>query len=249
MRFKSIVHVLRDHGLKETLIKQFRTQSADGLADALDQLYVPSFAKGRWYTMEACCNSLGSVLSSLTEMFNVAICGGVKDETSRSYITNMALALFDAQWLKDFSFVDWGASWLGKILRWGKTCPCHHAEFLASGVVRVCWRMGRLLKTCVAYCEERLQSGLSEAESWLVSAWGDMERLRMCRGAVRSAYMYGHELIGVFTAVPYLFARLQEPGVKQNILRQWHACSPDLHVSTTARSWKMVAPCAWNLMQ
>jgi len=68
---------------------------------------------------------------------------------------------------------------------------------------------------------KKLDEGLAVAESWTVSEWSSFAFLDQIQGSVRQIVAMGREMFIFLDRIPYLIARLAEPGVAARALEQF----------------------------
>ena len=64
---------------------------------------------------------------------------------------------------------------------------------------------------------------------WQASRFGGWAMLQQCQGCARACYWMAVERLQVFDRVPFLLARLDEPGVRNRCLAQYRSCAARLH--------------------
>ena len=75
-----------------------------------------------------------------------------------------------------------------------------------------------------------LRDALSTANSWTAEDWGGFEALLVSiQGCVRGAFLLGMSKISFLDKIPVLLARLNEPGVRDRCLEQFHAAPVAAH--------------------
>ena len=190
------------------------------VAEILLNSKFPSFAHWRWGTLEDCVMSLGRLLLTLMQHFQAA---WLRNSREGEHVRQMARALSSAQFLWQFKFVQWYCSWLGHIMRWGTGCACHE-QALNAGEDVECHMKGRRLKEAYAYACAQLADGLREANDWTADHFncGDHE-LPLLQGCVRGVFHVSHVKIAFLDKIPWLLARLNEPGVSTKCLQQWQS--------------------------
>ena len=232
-RFKNLVQFMRDASILETLLKSFRSNGLNALADLIANTSLPNFAKWRWSTMEYCCDALNVYLRSLAKHFQAALFGNIKEEERRSMLIAVTEALSAPRFLMEFKFVRFLCSWLGKILRFGGACPCHQDEY-ELGIEVKCDMVGRVLTLAHKYATDQLQAGLAIATSWPDGFFdGDVAFMQSAVGCCRHAVHLGAMKIAPLDEVPYLIGSLNEPGVKARVEEQFDAVPEASHGECT----------------
>jgi len=109
-----------------------------------------------------------------------------------------------------------------------------HADSWARGEKVKCWFQGRLLPQAWDKASRALRSALGESNSWGVHDYGGNAALLVqVQGCMRAVFAFGSEYIAPLNKVPYLLARLREPGVRDEAVRQYNAVAEALHDDTT----------------
>lgn len=223
---KAIVNFLRSVANSSVVVRSLRQKGLDGAADMIEQASLPSFAEWRWGTLLLCCNRLALFLDTLIANFDAALFRDCKDRVG---ITTMLAALRSTVWRKQFDFVKWFCNWLGGIMAWGKGCDCHE-EALRGGADIECSMKGRRLKKAYVHAAAELRSGLDAANEWTVHTWDlGAESLLDFQACVRGTYELALRKLGFLDKIPYLLARLADPGVRDRCVAQWAACAPEGH--------------------
>ena len=150
-------------------------------------------------------------------------CFGNVADTVRLDKWKRALRLDSSFWT-EFEFVLWFCVWLGGLLRWIGTCPCNHDK----GVV--CWWRGRWLHKAYNKALEVLREGLDEAAQWPMHRFRDNQVVwQQGVAAVRQVYALGREGVAYLKTLPYVLARLEEPGIAQEAIDLYAAAPAHLH--------------------
>lgn len=146
----------------------------------------------------------------------------------------MLAALKSKEWSGQFMFIQWYCAWLGDIMHWGKGCSCHEAE-LRQGLVVDCPMKGRRLPDAYRHAQQELRAGLEEANGWGPETWnaGGTPIWVSCQACVRLTFEIGMQKVSFLDRVPYLLARLEEPGVCRRCMEQWESCAPAGHHRVT----------------
>ena len=101
---------------------------------------------------------------------------------------------------------------------------------LAWHAVEYYWK-GRLLPYIYDWTTERLNRLSVEAEEWTQARFGNNIGLwQECISGVRFTIALAKPAMREYDVVPLLLSRLDAPGVKARVQRQWRGCPP---VSTT----------------
>lgn len=227
---KAIVSFLRQRQHMAVVARDFRRRGLGGAASVLESARFPNFAEWRWGTLLKCCDALSGILDTLREHFDAQLFHESRDRTG---ISNMLTALNSGQWKDQFCFVHWLCKWLGGIMQWGRGCACHE-KALRAGADIACDKKGRRLNEAFKFATHELQRGLEEANAWGPKSTSSGGSFWLeCQAAVRATFELGTRKIKFLDKVPYLLARLAEPGVRQRCLDQWESCDPAGHHRVT----------------
>ena len=157
----------------------------------------------------------------------------VNDKDALEAIRAVTEALASVLWLRQFDLICWLSAAVNRLLSFGGACWCHMADLL-RGLRVTCWRKGRVLAYCYEWASQRLRELLEEANGWTERTWGGTTQfLHDAQGCVRATYAHGLQRIRVFDRLPYLFARLGEPGVRDRIRSQYEEVASHLHAGAT----------------
>lgn len=227
---KAIVSFLRKSQNKSIVLRQWKAKGLSGAAELLEQARLPHFAEWRWRTLEDCCREVNKFIGPLRTHFDPAPFRSGRETT---ILERVEKALRSDAWRQMLGFVYWFTSWFGRLMAWGQGCPCHHQELQQGMAVECSWK-GRRLHQAHAQATSELRRGLDEANSWTAATWGlGYEAWLELQGCVRAAFHLGSRKVAYLDKVPYLLARLGEPGVRGRCLEQWSACPPEAHHRVT----------------
>lgn len=228
---KALVHFLRGTQHCTVIARNLRQRGLDGAADLVEQARLPNFAAWRWGTLRLCCDALAPILASLRESFDPTL---FKDSRDRTGIATMLGALKSKDWAGQFFFVHWFCQWVGDIMNWGKGCSCHE-DALRRGEDLECPMKGRRLREAYPHAKRELRSGLAEANEWGPQTWnaGGKPIWLACQGCVRLTFEVGMQKLAFLDKLPYVLARLEEPGVRRRCMDQWDSCPPEGHHRVT----------------
>ena len=196
-----------------------------GLASLLKSLSFPTFANWRWATLPRACREVQKVFEALAANFDPA---PFRNE-DKSKLRKVCFALSNNAWALQFSFVTWLAGLLGDLLQWGGGCECHEAERLRGEAVG-CPNAGRRLRSAYQKACQVVTAALREANAWVAADWGGLPLLvASLQGCVRGMCALSLRKIAYLDRIPYLLARLCEPGIRQRCEAQWAAVPPEGH--------------------
>lgn len=86
-----------------------------------------------------------------------------------------------------------------------------------------CNGKGRLPPCAYDKAESAILAMTKESNEWTHQQWGGMQLRMQLHGSIGALRQRAHLKLKFLKEVPYLFAKLGEPGVKEEIERQWAA--------------------------
>ena len=225
-QLKALVSFFRDSNAVDDLAEHMAQANLHGLASAIKALRLVGLAEWRWATLGRACKALRDILDSLATHFDPTWIGKVRD-TRRAH--HVRVALCGDWWMPRYELVMWlAASYVDPILNWIGGCSCHEDQ-VAEGFAK-CMRKGRRLREAHGFAMQSLRHGLETATAWTADDYGqDMVLLQEAQGAARLIYDDGKRRVDLFNHLPWLCARLAEPGVKARCLELWAAHAPEAH--------------------
>jgi hypothetical protein len=114
------------------------------------------------------------------------------------------------------------------IMKLVKRCDCCNNQ--RDGLL--CSRRGQRLRTIYDLAVDALRNGLAEGAQWTASRFGGSEALAsQAVGIVRAAFALGMKKIEHLDQIPFLFARLDQSGVRDRIIAQFDSVSISQHSS------------------
>ena len=118
-------------------------------------------------------------------------------------------------------FIVWFCEWTHILQTWPASCPCHQDRF-KKGIKNDCQNKGRLLAIAGAYIKDTFDGVIAEVEEWSPGHWEcSFDELAYLQGCVRFSVSMGREMFGFVDTIPYLFSRLDQPGVAKLCLSQF----------------------------
>ena len=218
--FKSLCSFLRDLSVQDQLCRSLRGTPFAAAVQVIKLVTIPGFAKWRWTTLDDCCSELFKIWATFRRVFNPQHFANMREDGTR--LQRVVEAVHNEIWNQQLKFVRWHADWLGKLGSWCGGCDIHGRQPCDGS--NGCRGKGKRLPSASAHLARELARGLAEANAWHAAEFGGYaEVLQHAQGCARAA----HHLATLKTAwvdkIPYLFARLREPGVKAMCLDQWHA--------------------------
>ena len=201
----------------------------------LEKAHLPHFADWRWNTLTLALKSVSPMLDSLILRFDATPFASSRD---RAGLNEVLSAFGSKEWRVETDFVYWFCRWLSDLMQWGSGCTCHDRS-LAEGASLDCPWKGRRLAEASGHISEWLNRGLHEANLWTPTTFGtSLQHLLEMQGAVRTLWSLGLRKWAFLDRVPYLFVRLDQPGVKAVCLAQWASARPEEHHRLT--QWFML---------
>ena len=230
-KLKALVSLLRDSNAVDELAEHMLQSGLPGLASAVKSLRLVGLAEWRWSTLGRACKSIRGVLDSLAAHFDPAWTGKHRDKKRAQHVR---FALCSIRWMPRYELVTWlSSSLLDPIVTWIGGCCCHEQSLLRGEDVE-CPRKGRRLKEAYVFAMESLRQGLETASGWTADDFGsDLVLLQEAQGAVRWMVEDGRRRVDVFNQMPWLCARLAEPGIKDRCVALWEAHPPEAHHRVT----------------
>ena len=233
--FKALVYFIRDRNNLATISASLRSRGLNGLADVVVSAKLEHFAKWRWCTLDNLCRDADGFLRSFAANFDPRPFANVAESENKARLTLVLEACTSKVFFSQFDVVRWVCSWVCDILRYAGACECHMAEFLRREPVD-CMLKGRVLKSAFKFATERLTSGLAEANSWAPTHFdGNVQVWQSAQGCARSTFALGSLKVRPFGSVPYLLARLGEPGVRDAVVTQFNAAPAEAHHPVTLK--------------
>ena len=165
-------------------------------------------------------------------------------------------ALASASFRWQFQFVVWFTEWICHIQAWGKGCAelerakAAGVEHLLSDRARM--QCGRRLHEAERFVHAELDRGLQEANAWNTDSFGfgcsflELDALKVC---CRASFALAHKKHKYLSLVPWLLARLSEPGIKQRCLGQYSSFGdhhPMTHFFLALTQRSIATPCRFD---
>jgi hypothetical protein len=225
-RFKAIIHFFRIEGYKTTVVRGLRKAGMNGLADVVAALSLPHFAEWRWGTLHWCLVELLPCLDSLILHFDPTPFASGRDKTG---LTSVLAAFACDGWRRHTDFVAYVTRWLVGAMQWGAGCDCHE-NLLKSGESIACDWKGRRLVRAHAFVVAELTRVLEASTKWSAETWMlSHAALIELQGCIRATCHLARRVFAWLDRLPYLLARLGEPGVARRCVEQWESCRADEH--------------------
>ena len=225
-RFKSIISFVRIDGHRRLMIRQLRSAGASGVAALLTSASFPSFAEWRWGTLHSCMVEMHKFLDSLIAHFDPAPFHRSRDATG---LQSMCAAFACPTWRLQTDFVAYMCQWLVSLQQWCSGCSCHEEQLRAGQSVE-CVYKGRRLTAASVVVHRELDMRLAEGEAWSEHEWGlGFAGLIELQGCMRGTIHLARRKFLWLDKIPYLFARLDQPGVAAQCCQQWTEVTAEQH--------------------
>ena len=221
---------LRDHRVKDSILKWAKKQGLDGVVVLLNGLHLPSFTTWRWGKLHDICKGLVGCFRSLA-VLEPKLFTYMRDKSDCVIFFG---CLRSAAWLDKLLIIEWFAHWLTPVQKWIGSCSCtvHDRDSIDFDPVskKSCKRKGRLLSRAYPYGCQALRDGVDEAQAWTVESFKlDHQLWIQTVGAARYASDLARKKLHDLDCIPWLLARLLEPGVKEEVLRQFAEAPIESH--------------------
>ena len=145
----------------------------------------------------------------------------------KAWAANVRSGLSDVQFMGKFHVVQFFATWICGMERWGSSCPCEEHQQLKHVQ---CDRRGRLLHVAYAYAVGGFQDGIMEVLSWDNFKWNmNAAALQQAQSAVRATAVRGQEKLRFLDRLPYVLASMETPEHARRALAQFAEAPPEQH--------------------
>ena len=149
-----------------------------------------------------------------------------RDQTGFAKVMQCIGSVF---WELQLEFVVWICDYICNLQDWIGGCSCHEDEF-AAGIKVVCEEKGKRMETAFTHATEVLAEFLQGIANWTAARFnGDMSMAYATHACIRYAFALGTEKIGYLNTLPWLLARLEQPGVRALCVEQWASVDPSKH--------------------
>ena len=135
--------------------EQLQAAQLYGLKGLVEEAKLPTFAAWRWSKLQKCLRHLASFVWLLAPYFDVLWFATAKD---KERLRQVVSALRDEAWYWQYQVWQWFSDWMGDLLEWAGSCPCHQERW-ANREPNDCERKGRLLGLAYGKACGRLDSG------------------------------------------------------------------------------------------
>ena len=228
-RVKAVNAFIRHY--RSDLAKLLKESGAVGVADLVSDASLPYFAEWRWGTLHGVLRSLDTCIRSLIATLDITAF------IRRARATHMVNDVRDAFTVPVFEFemkfMVWFTRWLTGMQLAATWCPCH-LEACKKKEFPNCNMRGRILPIIPEIRSFFLEESIAEMEQWTPSMWGgDGPFMRNLQGSVRWAHGLILEVTRFADVLPYLFSRLDKPGIRNECRRQYELRAHDQHHRVT----------------
>jgi len=232
-KLKAVSSFLRTETYVQQVSHWLKGQGVGGLAEMVKKCSPPNFAEWRWGTLLKVAAAIKPVLLSLIVVFPFAL---FRKSRNQAQLDLIAEAFSSASWSGwQFDFVLWLSGFITDLMQWGCGCSCHHLQ-LQSGEVVDCPRKGRRLHEAGRHLEQEQEKALALANSWATETWScSFAELSDLQGCVRLMVALFTKKMRYLYRLPYLLARLREPGIRQQVYDQWNSVRPEEHHRVTQK--------------
>ena len=219
---RALVAFWRDVENKSEFSKFLKRKGMPGLAILIIETNLQTFAAWRWHKLEAIARDLLKWFASARLHFDRMLFSNKRDQKE---LTLVAQAFASDVFLDELIFVCWFCQWLGGIMRLVAQCPCHGVDLID------CPMRGRMLPVLHEMSVKMLRDGLDVANGWNAAANfnGNVSLFQEAQGLVRSTFDLGLLKVGFLDKAPWLFARLDQPGVRDRCVQQHLDSLPNPH--------------------
>ena len=231
-RLKAVLNFLRSDVNMKEVCRCLERDGFEPVAQMIRKTKLPTFAAWRWGKLDQVCKALGGFLETLVMRFDAVPFQSIRDQKEFGLVLS---AFRSADWHVQFEFVKEFCNWLNRLQSWVGGCDCHE-EQLQAGEEICCHMKGRRLPSAWAFAKDHLDSGLRHTNDMTAGRFrGDYKLLSQAQGCVRMVHALGLEKLQLRDQVPYLVARLRQPGVRARVVQQWGSASPESHHRLTRK--------------
>ena len=192
--------------------RKLRQVDKRGAASVLDRLSLVSIAEWRWHTLGEVAAALNPVLQTISSNFERA---WFQNSADQAKLQRVCGALQSTAWMRKFRFVHKFMQAVNRCMRWIGECPCH------SNTDEPCMRRGRRLHLASAFVSSELASWTAWVEELTVPQCRDVRLWQEFTAVLRYGAHVGHQVFQHLDTLPWLLARLDQPGVKDRCLHRF----------------------------
>lgn len=208
--------------LLESLAKAIKDNGFHIVAEILKAITVPSTAEWRWGTLHAGCQTLSGVLDTLRHHWSPSFFDGAKDAKT---LKRACAAVNSVAWRWQFCFVHWLCNWLCSIQSWGKGSKQLEAARSGESVEVDAMGLGRRLADAEEFVARSLRNGVSEVSGWDVNFFpgASLAEVAGLQACARAAYVLADKRFKYLSHLPWLLARLEQPGVRDRCVALYNS--------------------------
>lgn len=222
LHLKAVVYWIRDKNKNKECARLFRQQGKAGVADMLAHCKPPNFARWRWATLAKVIKALDPVLESFLAAFDPTPFKKTRDPTLLRQVTETCRG---NQFLKRLTLVRFVAEWMDDGLAWVGGCPCHE-----PGEDCPLHMKGRRLPEAFDFAMKTLNEGLQVGNAWSPAVFANDQVLwAEAQGSVRAGYDIVKSKVEHLDCIPWLFCKLDLPGVRDRCFWQYSQAPPASH--------------------
>lgn len=222
---RSIVNFFRAKILVEGFVTKLARTGYHAACAMIQAVSLPSIAEWRWGTLHSACQELSKVLGTLRVHFDVSLFGNARDP---SRLQKAASAIASSAWAWQFKYIMWFCNWICSIQAWGKgSTEIESRRRSRSGNDDAAtidpMKTGRRLSEAEVHIQRHLQGGLDETRSWDLNTFTgcSSEDFQYILVSVRSSYSLAMKRFEYIGLLPWLLARLPEPGIRDRCVTQY----------------------------
>jgi len=216
--FRSLVQFLRSKLWRGQLARHLKAIGFPIIAAVIDNIRTPSIAEWRWTAIAAACRASVSMIDTLTQYLRADIFGNRR--TVNKTILTLVAALGNISFRVHLHMVAWFSNWITEVQSWGRGQKTDPSDASYDAL----WN-GRRLPEAGPYVEAVLAQGLAECNTWTVDTFGhdgcSFECLLGFQAMVRGSFNLAQKRHAYLYKLPWLLARLLQPGVKALCTRQY----------------------------
>ena len=216
---RSIVHFFRCGLLVQALCKKVEERGFPIISSMISKVRIPSIAEWRWGTLHRACKQLSTIMDTLRSYWAPDLFANAKDAKT---LRQVGLALNSVRFRWQFKFVHFFSSRIVRIQSWGKG-----SRALEAGLPVDPMSLGRRLSEAGPYVESAFRSMLSEAAEWDSASFegASLRDIDCMKACVRASYTLAQDRHSCLNKIPWLFARLDQPGVAGQCVVQYESHS------------------------
>ena len=222
---RALIHFFRCSLLVQAFCKYLEQRNVHAISKWVASIRVPSIAEWRWGTLRTACKALEGIFETMRYYWSADLFSNAKDAKS---LRRVGIALNSIKFKWQFRFVTFFSERICSIQAWGKGSA--ELEAVQQGLIQGPadpMGLGRRLSEAGPYVDASLRNMLSEASSWDTGSFPDatIQELDCLKACVRASYTLAKDRHSFLDRIPWLFARLDQPGVKDICIHQYASFS------------------------